>query len=51
MPRYSEYSGQFYCHTCKAVAEESRFYYSSSDLTWMCVNKHLSKVSLYVKGY
>jgi hypothetical protein len=51
MPKYSEYPGEFNCQTCKAVVDKARFYYSSSDLTWLCVNSHMSKVNLYTKGY
>lgn len=51
MPRYSEYPGQYFCHTCKSIADVARFYYSSFDLTWMCSNRHLSKVNLDARGY
>jgi hypothetical protein len=51
MPRYSEYPGQFACQTCKEDVGLVRFYYSSFDLTWLCLNKHLSRVNLYARGY
>lgn len=51
MSRYSVYKGIFLCQKCKEEVTESRFYGHSHDLTWMCSNKHLSKVSLYQKGY
>lgn len=51
MPRYSLYSGTFICQECKKEVSEARFYNKSYDLTWMCNDKHLSKVNLYSKGY
>ena len=51
MHRYSKFSGQFICHECKIVVDNARLYYSSLDLTWFCINKHLSKVNLNVRGY
>ncbi|MEY3311894.1 MAG: hypothetical protein RL348_1237 [Bacteroidota bacterium] len=51
MPRYSKYNGQFFCQKCSQVVNEARFYRSSFDLTWMCSDKHLSKVNLYGRGY
>jgi len=49
--RYSKYSGKFFCQSCKDVVAEARFYSSSYELTWMCKDKHLSKVNLYARGY
>ena len=51
MPRFSVYQGTFVCQKCKKNVSEARFYTQSYDLTWMCSDKHLSKVNLYVKGY
>lgn len=51
MPKFSIYQGTFVCQECKAQVLEARFYLKSYDLTWMCSEKHLSKVNLYTKGY
>ena len=51
MPNFSEYSGKFVCQECKQEVDNARFYIKTYDLTWMCIDKHLSKINLYVKGY
>lgn len=51
MSKYSVYNGTFLCQKCGKSVEEARFYNHSYDFTWMCSEKHLSKVSLYRKGY
>jgi hypothetical protein len=49
--KYSIYNGKFICQTCKAVVEVARMYKEKQDLTWMCAEKHLSKVNFNVRGY
>lgn len=51
MARYSVYSGIFFCQKCNSEVDSARFYRESFDFTWMCDQKHLSKVNLYVRGY
>jgi cell division inhibitor SulA len=51
MRRYLEIPGSFNCHTCKLIVKNLRFYRSSLDITWLCENRHLSKVNLNVRGY
>jgi len=51
MLKYSRYNGKFVCQECKAEVGEARFYIKSYDLTWMCDEKHLSKVNIYARGY
>jgi len=46
MPRYTIYSGQFVCHTCKIGATTLRHYPTTKELTWVCLDGHLTKVSL-----
>jgi hypothetical protein len=41
--------GQFICQKCKQDVSAARFWYESGDVTWMCVNKHISKVGLVAK--
>jgi len=49
MPKFSIYPGKFLCQECKRDVSVARFYNKSYDLTWMCSEKHLSKVNLYVR--
>jgi hypothetical protein len=49
MSKYTVYSGQFPCHTCKAVVPSLRLYSETKEVTWVCPEKHLSKVSLIAK--
>jgi hypothetical protein len=49
MSKYTVYSGKFPCHTCKAVVGSVRHYPELKELTWVCAEKHLSKVSLETK--
>ena len=49
MPNYSIYSGQFLCHTCKEEVKTLRLYAVAMEATWMCKNKHVSKVSFASK--
>lgn len=44
--RYTVYQGDFVCHTCKARVGTIRHYFDEQFLTWVCLEKHLSKVSL-----
>lgn len=45
MPSYSIYEGQFHCQVCKVEVRTLRLYAKTKEATWMCKNKHLSKVS------
>jgi hypothetical protein len=49
MAKYNIYHGAFRCHVCKAEVKTMRFYAESKELTWMCSEKHMSKVSLNTK--
>lgn len=49
MARYDVLPGQFVCHTCKEEVPTVRWYSSLKELTWMCKQKHLSKVSFNTK--
>jgi hypothetical protein len=46
MPSFTVYQGTFLCHTCKAEVKTLRLYAETKEMTWMCKEKHLSKVSL-----
>jgi hypothetical protein len=49
MSKYTVYNGEFVCHTCKKIVKSLRSYPMNKELTWMCEEKHLSKVSLETK--
>lgn len=44
MPNYNVYHGKFLCHTCKTEVGTLRLYAETKEMTWMCKDKHLSKV-------
>ena len=46
MPKYTVYHGKFICHTCKADVSSLRLYPETKEMTWMCKDRHLSKVNL-----
>ena len=47
--RYSVHPGVFPCHTCKEEVHSARYYYSNKDITWLCSQGHLTKVSFQTK--
>ena len=47
--KYKIVEGKFPCHTCKEVVKSLRHYVETKELTWMCSQKHLSRVSLETK--
>ena len=44
--KFKIFSGKFPCKVCHEEVESLRLWLDSADLTWMCTNKHLSKVPL-----
>jgi len=44
MPKYTVYHGKFNCHVCKEEVLSLRLYPDLKEATWMCKDKHLSKV-------
>lgn len=49
MAKYSVYQGEFQCQECKVEVKSLRLYPATKELTWMCVNKHVSTVNLTTK--
>ena len=49
MARYTVYEGSFKCQSCGQDIKTLRSYPDLKELTWMCRDKHLSKVSLNTK--
>lgn len=50
MAKYSVYAGEFLCQVCKAPVQTIRSYPDTKELTWMCSQKHLSKVEFLKKS-
>jgi hypothetical protein len=46
MANFTVYQGTFLCHTCKVEVKTLRLYAETKEMTWMCKDKHLSKVNL-----
>jgi hypothetical protein len=46
MANYTVYHGKFLCHVCKVEVGTLRLYPETKEMTWMCKDKHLSKVNL-----
>lgn len=49
MAKYSVYVGDFRCHTCKAEVKTLRSYPATKELTWMCPERHVSRIDLNTK--
>jgi hypothetical protein len=49
MANYTVYHGQFVCHICKVEVKTLRLYPDIRELTWMCPEKHLSRVQIVKK--
>lgn len=45
MASYTIYRGKFICQVCKEEVGTLRLYADTKEVTWMCKDKHLSKVS------
>lgn len=49
MAKYSVYNGDFKCQECGKPVTSLRHYPDTKELTWMCIDKHMSQVSLKTK--
>ena len=49
MARYTIYEGKFLCQECKIEVKTLRLYGELQEVTWMCPDKHLSRVSFKTK--
>lgn len=49
MASYNIFPGKFKCHTCKGEVTTLRLYEETKVITWMCRDKHVSRVSLQTK--
>lgn len=43
---FTVFSGKFICKNCHKDVLSARFWLASGEVTWMCSDKHLSKVGL-----
>jgi hypothetical protein len=46
MANFTVYQGKFICHICKVEVRSLRLYSETKEMTWMCKDKHISRVSL-----
>lgn len=46
MGKYNVHGGIFKCQVCNATVNSLRHYLDEKELTWMCQDKHISRVSL-----
>jgi hypothetical protein len=49
MAKYSIYHGKFKCQECGLDVNSLRSYPDTKELTWMCAEKHMSRVDLNTK--
>lgn len=49
MSKYTVYNGKFLCHTCKEPVTSLRSYPETKELTWMCKQKHMTRIDLNTK--
>jgi hypothetical protein len=49
MAKYNIYQGKFRCQECGKEVLSLRSYPDSKELTWMCSDKHMSRVDLNTK--
>ena len=45
-PKFSTYPGKWPCKTCQEIVITLRYWRETGDTTWMCTQKHISRVSL-----
>jgi hypothetical protein len=44
--KFKVFAGKFPCKKCNEEVTSLRLWLDSADLTWMCTQKHISKVAL-----
>ena len=49
MANYTIYNGKWICHTCHIEVKTLRLYAETKTATWMCPEKHISKVNFSTK--
>jgi hypothetical protein len=46
--KFKIFSGKFMCQKCNEEVNSLRLWLDSADITWMCSQKHISKVQLII---
>jgi hypothetical protein len=46
--KFKIFPGKFNCQKCNEEVNSLRLWLESADVTWMCGQKHISKVSLII---
>ena len=46
--KFKVFQGHFICQVCKEEVKSLRLWLETANLTWMCSNKHISKVPLII---
>lgn len=46
--KFKIFPGKFVCQKCNEEVKSLRLWLDSADLTWMCSQKHISKVALII---
>jgi hypothetical protein len=47
--KFKVFNGKFVCHTCNDEVTSLRLWLESAEVTWMCKQKHISKVAFIKK--
>ena len=43
--KFKVYPGEFLCQECKETVKTSRLWLDTANITWMCSQKHISRVA------
>lgn len=46
--KFRVFNGQFNCQECKEEVKTLRLWLETADVTWMCTQKHISRVQLII---
>jgi hypothetical protein len=46
--KFKIFPGKFVCQKCNEEVNSLRLWLDSADVTWMCSQKHISKVALII---
>jgi hypothetical protein len=49
MAKYNVYTGIFKCQVCGVEVNSLRSYPDTKEVTWMCPDKHISRVVLHAR--
>lgn len=44
--KFRVFDGKFYCKNCNEEVKSLRLWLETADVTWMCTQKHISRVPL-----